>query len=141
MVGLWRLPCDTSAVRAARDMQETLAAMNDDLERRWGVRLTNRTGVNTGEVVAGAGDLDAADQRVLAMGQQDDPVRIADQGRQLRRAGAIIEQQVGLMRPAGLGGVAAIGALDQGMQRGDVVGRRRAYGDRRHRLTPSSASR
>lgn len=27
--------------------------MNDDLERRFGVRLTNRTGVNTGEVVAG----------------------------------------------------------------------------------------
>ncbi|WP_363313089.1 hypothetical protein [uncultured Brevundimonas sp.] len=49
------------------------------------------------------------------MGQQDDPVGIGDQGRQLRRAGAIIEQQVGLMRPAGLGGVAAIGALDQRM--------------------------
>ena len=41
------------AVRAAKDMQDTLARMNDDLERRWGVRLTNRTGVNTGEVVAG----------------------------------------------------------------------------------------
>ena len=27
--------------------------MNEELERGWGVRLTNRTGVNTGEVVAG----------------------------------------------------------------------------------------
>jgi predicted ATPase/class 3 adenylate cyclase len=41
------------AVRAAAAMQEELAELNDELERRWGVRLTNRTGVNTGEVVAG----------------------------------------------------------------------------------------
>ena len=31
----------------------TLAALNEELERGWGVRLANRTGVNTGEVVAG----------------------------------------------------------------------------------------
>jgi predicted ATPase/class 3 adenylate cyclase len=41
------------AVRAAADMQRRLADLNDELERVWGVRLTNRTGVNTGEVVAG----------------------------------------------------------------------------------------
>ena len=41
------------AVRAASEMTVTLDALNDDLERRYGVRLTNRTGVNTGEVVAG----------------------------------------------------------------------------------------
>jgi predicted ATPase/class 3 adenylate cyclase len=41
------------AVRAAAAMQKELAELNDELERRWGVRLTNRTGVNTGEVVAG----------------------------------------------------------------------------------------
>jgi predicted ATPase/class 3 adenylate cyclase len=41
------------AVRAAAAMQAALAELNDELERRWGVRLTNRTGVNTGEVVAG----------------------------------------------------------------------------------------
>jgi class 3 adenylate cyclase/tetratricopeptide (TPR) repeat protein len=41
------------AVRAAADMQTTLAELNDELERQWGVRLANRTGVNTGEVVAG----------------------------------------------------------------------------------------
>ena len=41
------------AVRAAAEMQRRLAELNDELERVWGVRLTNRTGVNTGEVVAG----------------------------------------------------------------------------------------
>jgi class 3 adenylate cyclase len=41
------------AVRAAAGMQRALEELNDDLERRYGVRLVNRTGVNTGEVVAG----------------------------------------------------------------------------------------
>jgi class 3 adenylate cyclase/tetratricopeptide (TPR) repeat protein len=41
------------AVRAAHEMQHALTRLNDELERGWGVRLTNRTGVNTGEVVAG----------------------------------------------------------------------------------------
>jgi len=41
------------AVRAAHAMQSTLAMLNEELEQRWGVRLVNRTGVNTGEVVAG----------------------------------------------------------------------------------------
>jgi tetratricopeptide (TPR) repeat protein len=40
-------------VRAAADMKDSLARLNRELERRWGVRLANRTGVNTGEVVAG----------------------------------------------------------------------------------------
>jgi class 3 adenylate cyclase/tetratricopeptide (TPR) repeat protein len=41
------------AVRAARDMQVALGHVNDRLEAGWGIRLENRTGVNTGEVVAG----------------------------------------------------------------------------------------
>ncbi|MFN2628746.1 MAG: adenylate/guanylate cyclase domain-containing protein [Gaiellaceae bacterium] len=41
------------AVRAVHAMQEALATLNEELEQRWGVRLANRTGVNTGEVVAG----------------------------------------------------------------------------------------
>ena len=41
------------AVRAAAGMQAALVLVNEELERGWGVRLTNRTGVNTGEVVAG----------------------------------------------------------------------------------------
>ena len=41
------------AVRAAHGMQEALRELNQDLLARYGVELTNRTGVNTGEVVAG----------------------------------------------------------------------------------------
>src|SRR5438105_5227498 len=41
------------AVRAAHGMKAALAGLNGELERVWGVRLENRTGVNTGEVVAG----------------------------------------------------------------------------------------
>jgi class 3 adenylate cyclase/tetratricopeptide (TPR) repeat protein len=44
------------AVRAAVDMREALAALNDELEREWGVRIESRIGVNTGEIVAGEGD-------------------------------------------------------------------------------------
>ena len=41
------------AVRAAAEMRDHLAALNTELEERWGVTVGNRTGVNTGEVVAG----------------------------------------------------------------------------------------
>jgi class 3 adenylate cyclase/tetratricopeptide (TPR) repeat protein len=41
------------AVRAAAEMKSRLASLNDELQSRWGVTLRNRTGVNTGEVVAG----------------------------------------------------------------------------------------
>ena len=41
------------AVRAAFEMQQRLSALNEELESRWGVTVGNRTGVNTGEVVAG----------------------------------------------------------------------------------------
>jgi class 3 adenylate cyclase/tetratricopeptide (TPR) repeat protein len=41
------------AVRAADEMRRALAEVNEELQARWGVRLANRTGVNTGEVVAG----------------------------------------------------------------------------------------
>jgi len=50
------------AVRAAAEMKRRLAVLNDELETRWGVRLANRTGVNTGEVVAGD---PTADQRLV----------------------------------------------------------------------------
>ncbi len=53
--GLPRLHEDDAlrAVRAAWDMKQTLVRVNDRLEAGWGVRLENRTGVYTGEVVAG----------------------------------------------------------------------------------------
>src|SRR5215204_1465214 len=41
------------AVRAAAEMKLALSDMSAELARRWGVTLENRTGVNTGEVVAG----------------------------------------------------------------------------------------
>src|SRR4029453_15812401 len=41
------------AVTAALEMQETLTALNAELESGWGVTLATRTGGNTGAVVAG----------------------------------------------------------------------------------------
>jgi class 3 adenylate cyclase/tetratricopeptide (TPR) repeat protein len=43
------------AVRAAVDMRSALAELNEELERERGVAIAVRTGVNTGEVVAGDG--------------------------------------------------------------------------------------
>src|SRR5262245_6055102 len=53
--GLPRLHEDDAlrAVRAAHGMQQALVELNQDLLATYGVELTNRTGVNTGEVVAG----------------------------------------------------------------------------------------
>ena len=50
------------AVRAAAEMKRRLAALNDELQTRWGVTFANRIGVNTGEVVAGD---PAAGQRLV----------------------------------------------------------------------------
>ncbi len=41
------------AVRAATEMRTALAELNDELRRDFGVELSVRTGINTGEVVAG----------------------------------------------------------------------------------------
>ncbi len=43
------------ATRAAAEMRLALADLNKELERDHGVTISNRTGVNTGEVVVGAG--------------------------------------------------------------------------------------
>jgi class 3 adenylate cyclase len=59
------------AVRAAAGMRTALLALNKQLESSYGLRLDNRTGVNTGEVVAN--DDPAADQK-LATG---DTVNVA----------------------------------------------------------------
>jgi class 3 adenylate cyclase/tetratricopeptide (TPR) repeat protein len=58
------------AVRAALDMKEALVEVNGRLHANWGVSLANRTGVNTGEVVAG----DASTGQRLATG---DTVNVA----------------------------------------------------------------
>ena len=44
------------AVRAAAETQAAVAGLNEQLDRRWGIRLINRTGIATGEVVVGAAD-------------------------------------------------------------------------------------
>jgi class 3 adenylate cyclase/tetratricopeptide (TPR) repeat protein len=41
------------AVRAAADMRDALATLNNALDAEYGIRIATRTGVNTGEVVAG----------------------------------------------------------------------------------------
>ena len=76
------------AVRAAYGMQKVLAALNEDLERDYGVRITNRTGVNTGEIVANT-DPDA-DQN-LATG---DAVNVTARLEQNAPAGEILIGEV-----------------------------------------------
>jgi class 3 adenylate cyclase len=71
------------AVRAAAAMQAQLATLNDELERRWGVRLANRTGVNTGEVVAGD---PTAGQRLVT----GDAVNLAARLEQAAPAGEVL---------------------------------------------------
>ena len=41
------------AVRAAAEMRDAVAALNDTFEQTWGVRLQERIGINSGEVMAG----------------------------------------------------------------------------------------
>jgi len=52
------------AVRAAAEMRGALERLNHELETEWGVRIAVRTGVNTGEVVAG----DATTRETFATG-------------------------------------------------------------------------
>lgn len=44
------------AVRAAHEMHASLDTLNEELEGRWGTRIEVRSGVATGEVLAGAGE-------------------------------------------------------------------------------------
>jgi class 3 adenylate cyclase/tetratricopeptide (TPR) repeat protein len=78
------------AVRAALDMRTGLDALNEDLERRYGVTMANRTGVNTGEVVT---DEAAGNQR-LATG---DAVNVAAR---LEQAAPAMETLLGALTHA-----------------------------------------
>jgi predicted ATPase/class 3 adenylate cyclase len=71
------------AVRAAAEMRARLRLVNDDLEREWGVRIQARTGVNTGEVVAG----DAGSGQLFATG---DTVNVAARLEQSAAPGEIV---------------------------------------------------
>jgi class 3 adenylate cyclase/tetratricopeptide (TPR) repeat protein len=68
------------ALRAAADLRDSLVALNDELERDYGVSLQLRTGVNTGEVVAGT-------RERLAAG---DAVNVAARLEQAARPGEIL---------------------------------------------------
>lgn len=71
------------AVRAAAEMRDTLGELNDQLDLRWGVRLQARTGVNTGEVVAG----DSSQGQAFASG---DAINVAARLEQAAAAGEIL---------------------------------------------------
>src|SRR4051812_19656993 len=70
------------AVQAAEGMRAALKLLNDDLERRWGVTLGLRTGINTGEVV-----VDPAKSADLLVG---DPVNIAARLEQAAPPGQVL---------------------------------------------------
>jgi predicted ATPase/class 3 adenylate cyclase len=71
------------AVRAAAELRERLADLNEGLERDWGVQIAVRTGVNSGEVVAG----DAAQGQSFATG---DAVNVAARLEQAASPGEIL---------------------------------------------------
>jgi class 3 adenylate cyclase/tetratricopeptide (TPR) repeat protein len=71
------------AVRAAAEMRESLASLNAELEHERGVRLEIRTGVNTGEVVAG----DPSQRQSFATG---DAVNVAARLEQAAEPGEIV---------------------------------------------------
>jgi class 3 adenylate cyclase/tetratricopeptide (TPR) repeat protein len=71
------------AVRAAVELQAALVELNKELERDWGVTLQLRTGVNTGEVVAGG----AAAGSALVLG---DAVNVAARLEQAAAPGEVL---------------------------------------------------
>jgi class 3 adenylate cyclase/tetratricopeptide (TPR) repeat protein len=81
------------AVRAAAEMREALAELNKELERDHGVTIATRTGVNTGEVVAGTGG------QTIATG---DAVNVAARLEQAAKPGEILigEDTLRLVRDA-----------------------------------------
>ena len=83
--GLPRLREDDAerAVHAALAMRSALDDVNAELDRGWGVRLAVRTGVNTGEVVAG--DITAGQRLVTG-----DTVNVAARLEQAAGAGEIL---------------------------------------------------
>jgi class 3 adenylate cyclase/tetratricopeptide (TPR) repeat protein len=71
------------AVRAAAELRDRVERLNEELEASWGVRIAVRTGVNTGEVVAG----DPAQGQAFATG---DAVNVAARLEQVAGPGEIL---------------------------------------------------
>ena len=68
------------AVRAAQELEQELTEVNDELRSQWGVQIAVRTGINSGDVVAG----DAAAGHALVTG---DAVNVAARLQQAAAAG------------------------------------------------------
>ena len=84
------------AARAAVELRGSVAELNDELERNWGARLQIRTGVNSGDVVAG----DPAAGQAFVSG---DAVNVAARLEQAGEPGGVL---IGGPTPAlGRGGV------------------------------------
>jgi class 3 adenylate cyclase len=71
------------AVRAALDMQRSLAVLNTSLEREWSVRLEIRIGINTGEALTSG----MVQGQTIVLG---DAVNVAARLQHAARAGAIV---------------------------------------------------
>jgi class 3 adenylate cyclase len=118
------------AVRAAAEMRERLTSLNTDLEKDWGVTIAVRTGVNTGEVVAG----DASGGQRFATG---DAVNVAKRFEEAAPPGEILlgeptyrlvrdAVQVEPLEPLGLKGKSEpVGAYKLLSIEGDLPGRAR----------------
>ena len=71
------------AVMAAAETQSASAVLNEQLHRRWGVRLTTRTGIATGEVLVGAA---SAGEHILT----GDVVKLANRLEQAAPPGEVL---------------------------------------------------
>jgi class 3 adenylate cyclase/tetratricopeptide (TPR) repeat protein len=85
------------ALRAAAELRESLASLNDELERDYGASLLLRTGVNTGEVVTGTEERLATGDAVnvaarLEQAAQPGEILIGEQTRRLARDAIEVER-------------------------------------------------
>jgi class 3 adenylate cyclase len=129
------------AIRAANEMRAALRELNEQLDLRWGVRLQARTGVNTGEVIAGdpsqGEDFVSGEAvNVATLLEQSAPPReilIGEQTLELAR-GAVLVQAVepleveGRSHPVRAFRLLDVAAPDRGIDRGissPLVGRER----------------
>jgi class 3 adenylate cyclase len=71
------------ACRAALEIQAEIERLNKELERDWGVKISTRTGINTGEVIAG----DPSSGQTLVTG---DPVNTAARLEQSAPPGSVL---------------------------------------------------
>ena len=113
------------AVRAVAELRQEIEALNAELEKEQGVRIRLRTGVNTGEVVAG----DSAEAQMLVTG---DAVNVAARLEQAAAPGEILigeatrrlvsdavrVEEVGAARAQGKGGRRPLLAAPRGLRGG-----------------------